>query len=293
MQIFRELLQGYVHGSNMDAKWNRSSEFCSMNRVRAHGLTMRTVSGTLAPMMRRFIRTCLLSGAVLLLSPQAYGGNELKAYDAYFCPALELTDEQKSELIPHIRKRHSANQQNKFKDRTDATVFGVDLSQSKAAKGLNRPEDRAVRKIIDFRNARKLETWLAENEDRIERVKADFPLLDGEFLEIRQDLHLSEDKELSLKIALKATVPSAKYRLVMDEMKREGDALVLKMSIVRPHPFMLFEETPSPQQLAREMKVDLPHPRRVRIAVREISEFETGAEYPAKREEPVLQPSDL
>lgn len=237
---------------------------------------------------------CILFIAALWFSlSQAYGRDELKAYDAYFCPVLELTEEQKSELIPHIQKRHWANRQNKFKDRTDATVFGVDLSQSKAAKDLNQPEDEAVRKILKMKNARKLEQWLEENESLIEKAKKDFPLLEGNFFRVHQQLTRNENSDLTLQLKFEATVPSPQYRLVMDEMTREGNGLIVKMSIVKPHHFKLFEESPGSQQIAHEMKIDLPHPEKIRMEIREVAEFDLSSEYHIKRDEIVLQASDL
>ena len=239
-----------------------------------------------------FLGILFFCGAALFAA-SAHGRDELKAYDAYFSPDLELTDEQKSELIPHIRKRHGANQGSKFQDRPKATLFGQDLSETQAAEKLNRPEDQAVRKIITMSQAQKLERYLKENKDRITQVKSDFPLLRGEFFMVTQSLTLNESQEYELKLNLEAQVPSSKYKIVPDDVTRDRDSLTVKVSIVRPHPFQLFEEAPTPQTISHVLAIEEPFPKKFIISMREVPEFDSESEYPAQREGALLQPSEL
>lgn len=222
----------------------------------------------------------------------AHGRDLLTAYDAYFCPVLKLTDEQKAELIPHIQKRQIANHGSKFDNRTDATLFGVDLSQTKASKDLAKPEDRAVRKILWRSGARALEDYLEEKEDELKKAARNFPPLQGNFLGIQQEVSTSEAGEVDLKITVDVTVPSPKYKLVLGEKKREGETLVVKVSIIRPHLFMLMEDTPAPVKQSQVISVQGPLPAKVKCLIREIAEFDSQREYFSQFETAALQPEE-
>ncbi len=222
----------------------------------------------------------------------AHSKTELKANDAYFCPALELSEDQKTALIPLIKQRHTANHDVLYWEGGDNTIFGLDLSETKESRDLAKPEDRAVRKIIDRLDAKKLENYLEEHRAQMAATQKNFPPLSGSFLALSQEVTPSETGPDVLSIIFQAQLPSSKYQFSVDEAKQENDQLKVYLSIQKPHLFELLNESPQSQILQQGLSIEAPYPTTLSVAYREIAQFDSKRKYEDHFEQPLLKSTE-
>jgi hypothetical protein len=187
--------------------------------------------------------------AVLLVVPARAAQVELQAEDALYCPSVELPAATRQQLEALIEERKALARSIREEEfRVESTVFGTRIVMPEQVLAWRAKECDRVRQLVPPCALERIEAFAIEVRDRSGEFEQRYPLKQQWGVGLTKRIRKNGEEKI-LEMDLSVTAESSHYKIFHECVAGEDGKLVLKVTLVRPSPYLLMDKEPTPSQL--------------------------------------------